>query len=106
MQQRQQHVGHRRAVGRLEVQVAAQVTVGAPGEEQRASLVVVHVGVPYRRPVDDERLVEEVAVPFLNILQLLEEVGYEADVVFIDLRELRDAILALAVVRRADDTAG
>ena len=73
---------------------------GVAGEEQRAALVVVHVRVAHRRAVDDQRVVEQVAVAVRRVLQLLEEVRQQADVVLVDLRELDDAILALAVVRR------
>ena len=97
---RQHRVGHRRAVGRLEVQAALQRAAGVAGEEQRAALVVVHVRVAHRRAVDDQRVVEQVARRRPACSSAFEEVRQQADVVLVDLRELGDAVLAVAVVRR------
>ena len=99
VQQRQHHVRHRRAIGRLHVQIALEVAVGAAGQEQRAALVIVDVRVAHWRAVDDEAPVEQVAVAIRRVLQLLEEIRHQADVVLVDLRELRDAVLAIAVMR-------
>src|SRR5688572_12046032 len=62
LQHRQEHVGHRRAVGGLEMEVAAQRAAGLAGEEQRAALVIVHVRVAHRRAVDHQRVVEQVVL--------------------------------------------
>ena len=106
---REEHVGHRRAVGGLQVQVAAQRATGLAGEEQRAALVVVHVRVAHRRSVDHQRVVEQVVLAVRRVLQLLQEVRNHADVIAVDLHEVGDALLALAVVRggveRAADAA-
>ena len=96
-------VRHRRAVRRLDVQVALELAVGVAGEEQRAALVVVQVRVAHRRAVHDQRLVQQVAVAFLDALQLVQEVRQQADVVLVDLRELLDALL---VARRGATPGG
>ncbi len=100
LQRRQHRVGHRRAVGRLDVQAALERAAGLAGEEQRAALVIVDVRVAHRRSVDHQRVVEQVAVAVRRVLQLLQEIRQHADVVAVDLREVEDAILAIAVVRR------
>src|SRR5262245_40970741 len=48
VERREHRVGHRRAVRRLDVQVALQLAAGMTGEEQRAALVVVDVRVAHR----------------------------------------------------------
>ena len=98
--QRGQHgVGHRRAVVRLQVAIALQRAAGLAGEEQRAALVVVQVRIAHRRAVDDQRVVEHVAVAVRNLLQLVEQVRHQADVIGVDLLEVGDAILAIEVMR-------
>ena len=98
LQAREHHVGHRRAVGRLQVQVALHLTAGVAEDEEWAPLVIVHVGVPHRRPVDDERVLEEVALAIGSALQLLQEVGEQAHVPLVDLRKLQDPILTVGMM--------
>ena len=70
-----------------------------PRQEQRAPLVVVQVRVAHRRAVDDQRVVEHVAVAVLDRLQLLEQVRHQADVIGVDLLEVGDALVAIEMMR-------
>ena len=75
---RQHGVGHRRAVGGLHVQAALEGAAAVAGEDQRAALVVVHVRVAHRRAVEEHRVLEQVGLAVLGVLQLLQEVGNHA----------------------------
>src|ERR1051325_8130081 len=96
----QHRIGHRRAVGRLEMNVAGQLTIRLAEENQRATPMVVEIGVAHRRSIDDHRLVQHVLLAFLNALELVEEVRQHADVILVDLEELLHAALGAAMVRR------
>jgi hypothetical protein len=76
-----------------------------PGDEERHPLVIVQVRVAHRRAVDDRRAVEQRAVVVRRVFQLLEKLRKPPDVVGVDLREVEDAILAAAVVRRVVERA-
>ena len=67
-------VGHRRPVGRVDVQVAFQLARRVTREEQRAALVIVHVRIAHRRAVDHQAVIEKRAVTVRRGLQLVEEV--------------------------------
>ena len=71
---------------------------GMPGEEERHALVIVQVRIAHRRAVHHQRVLEQVAVAFRRVLQLLEEIRNHADVVGVDRLELDNALFALAVV--------
>ncbi len=92
-------VGHRRPGLRLEVPVARQLSLRAAQHDQRAPLVVVDVGVAHRRAVDDQALVEQRRVAFLDRLELLQEVRQQADVVLVDQAEVGDVAVLVAVMR-------
>ena len=94
LRHRDEHVRHRRPVGRLEVEPALQLPAGLAGQEQRASLVVVQIRIAHRRPVDDQRVVEQTAVAVGRPLQPLEEIRHQADVILVDLRELENPLFA------------
>src|SRR5438128_935760 len=59
------------------------------------------VWVSHGRSVHNERLVEQSPVAIGCVFQLVHEVGKQADMVFVDLRQLRHSLLIIAVVRRA-----
>ena len=99
MQHAQHHVGHRRGVGGPDVQAALELSAGVPGQEQRAALVVVHVRVAHRRPVEHQRVVEQAALAVGGVLQLVQEIRQHADVVGVDLLEVADPVLAVLVMR-------
>src|SRR5262249_4555223 len=87
MQQGQQHVGHRRAVGRLDMQVALQRAAGVARQEERHALVIVNVRIAHRRAVQHQGVVEEGALAVARVLQLLEQIRHHAHVVPVDLGE-------------------
>ena len=66
---------------------------------ERHALVVVDVGIAHGAAVKHQRVVEQVAVAIGRVLQLVEEVGQQADVIAIELGELRDFRRGFAVVR-------
>ena len=74
---------------RGECTLPRSLPLAPPSSDQRAALVVVDVAVAHRRAVDDQALVEQRRVAFLDRLQLLQEVGQQADVVPVDLRRTR-----------------
>ena len=86
--------------------IALQRAAGVAGKEQRAALVVVQVRVAHGRAVDDERVVEHVAVAIGNGLQLGQQVRHQADVVAIDLLEVGDALVAIEVMRAGVERGG
>src|SRR4051812_33160038 len=96
----QHRVRHRRAVECLDVHLAVELAIRAAEQDQWAAAMVVQVRIAHRRAVHDERLVEHVAVLFLNALQAIEEVGQHADVILVDEMEVLHTLLGPAVVRR------
>src|SRR5690606_14018931 len=83
-----------------------QLSTRVPREEERAALVVVHVRVAHRRPVDDERVVEQRALAVGRLPELLEEVRQDADVIPVDAWKRLHAVFALAVVRGRMEAGG
>ena len=82
------------------METAFELAACVAGDEQRRAAMVVDVRVGHRRAVEDEAVREQVAVAVGCVLQLLEQIGNHAHVIPVDLRELEDALLALAVMRR------
>ena len=78
--------------------LSLQLSAHAAHQEQRAAGMVVDVGVGHRRSVHDQRLVEQVPVSVVRVLQLLQEVRKRGDVVAVDLGKVEDAFLAPSVV--------
>src|SRR5438094_1121493 len=98
VQHGQHGIGHRRPVRRLHVQAAFEAAAAAE-KEQRTSLVVVNVRVPHRRPVEDDRVIEQAPLAVGCALQLLEQVRQQADVIPVDFRQVEDAILTFGMMR-------
>ena len=93
-------IRHRRAVRRLDVQVAGETILGLAEQHERAATMIVHVRVAHRRPVNDHRLIEHVALAFLDTLELVEEVRQHRHVILVEQLEVAHPLLAAAMVRR------
>src|SRR5262245_47550728 len=81
------------------MQMSFDGAAGTAGKEYRNSLVVMHVRVAERRPVKNQRVIEQRAVTIGHLLQLVQKVRNHADVIFVDGGELCDPLLILSVVR-------
>ena len=77
----------------------ANFPVGMSGQEQGTALMVVEVGVPHRRAINNQALFEQVAVALGCIPELLQEVRDHADVVLVDQCEVLDPFLLSSVMR-------
>src|SRR6266511_145062 len=100
VQHAQHRIRHRRPVWRVDVQVAFQLARRVTGKKQRAPFVIVNVGVPHRRTIYDQAVIEQRAVAVGCRLQLLEEVRDQAHVILVDGVELQNAVFPFLVVRR------
>src|SRR5262245_26096722 len=110
-QQREIHIRHRRSIGRHKVQITFQRTVAVAGQEDRATFVIVQVAVAHRGAVQNEGVIEQVAVSVWSLLQLLQEIRNLADVIPVDLTEVLNPLRIAAMMRRsmkcsADTTLG
>src|SRR5262245_5367232 len=81
------------------MQTSFDGTAGTAGKEYGNSLVVMHVRIAERRPVKNQRVVEQRAVTIGHLLQLVQKVRNHADVIFVDRSKLCDPLLILSVVR-------
>ena len=100
LHQAHEHVGHRRPLGRPQMQVALQRAVRVAHEQERAAPVVVQVGVAHRGTPDDGGLVEQRRLALHRVLHLLQEVRHLPQAIRVDDVELHDGGGDVAVVRR------
>ena len=75
------------------------MAIAVASQKERTALVVVNVRVAHWRAVEDQRLFQEIRVALGCVTESFEEVRDGADVVPVDLRELLDPLLSLAVMR-------
>src|SRR5258708_6108022 len=64
--------------------------IRAPGQENRHALVIMNIPVAHGAAIQNHRMIQQIAVTIRRILQLLEEIRQQADMVAIELGELRD----------------
>jgi len=64
-----------------------------PGQEHRNALVIVHVRIAHRAPVQHQRMIQQIAVAVRRVLQLVEEVRQHRDVELVDLTETPDVLV-------------
>ena len=100
----QHRVRHRRTIRAFDVEVALEVAIAVASQKERTALVVVNVRVAHWRAVEDQRLFQEIRVALGCVTEPFEEVRDGADVVPVDLRELLDPLLSLAVDARPGET--
>ena len=93
------HVGQRRPLRQPHVPPALDGAAPAAGEDDGQVEGVVRVAVPHARAVDHRRVVEQRAVAVLRRRHLLEEAPEDLHVERVDLRQLRELLGPLAVVR-------
>ena len=95
-------VAKRLATGRFalvdDVASGAYEIAAAPREQRRQLIVGVNVAVGEAAAVDDHRLIEQVGVAFLGVLQLLQEFGEQLQVERIDLADLVEHLHVAHVV--------
>ena len=94
------HVGQRRPFRQPHVPPALDGAAPAAGEDDGQVEGVVRVAVPHARAVDDRRVIEQRAIAVLRRGHLLEEAREHLHVERVDLRQLRELLGPLAVVRR------
>ena len=93
------HVGQRRALRQPDVPVAPQRPGPGAGHDDRQVERVVRVAVAHAGPVDDHRLIEQRPVAVRRRPQLLQEAPEDLHVERVDLGQLDQLLLAVAVVR-------
>src|SRR5206468_2237178 len=76
---------------------------------QRDALVIVKVRITHRRSVKNQALIQQALSALLSLFHLVDEIGDDADVILVDRRKLKDALLGVSVMRsivksRADAT--
>ena len=76
-------VGHRRIGGADHVTISLQRPVSLARKKQRQEPVPMHVRVTHRASVEYEGVIEEVAVPVLRSLQIVDKLGRLADMILI-----------------------
>ena len=75
---------------RAHVQIAFELPLAWPSQEQRHALVVVDVRIAHGAAVEHHRMVQQVAVAIRRVLQLVQEIRQQADVIAVQLGELGD----------------
>jgi hypothetical protein len=73
----------------------------AAGQNMRHIVTEVLVGIAHVGPVQDHRVVEQPAVPFPDVLQLLDQVGRHLHGIAVQSRVLHSAPTSLCVEWRA-----
>ena len=61
---------------------------GVAGDDRRNPFVTVHIGIAHGASIENQRIIEQVAVAIAGALQLLEEIRQEAHMIPIDLRQI------------------
>src|SRR6185503_1412881 len=90
----------------LDVVAALEAPARVAGEQHRQIQMVVHVAVAHAAAVDEQRVLEQVAVAVGRVLQPLQELGEQAHVVRVDLRFLLHLLRVVVVVRDRVMTVG
>ncbi len=76
----QHRIRHRCAVRRLHMKTTGQLPVRVAQSDQRASLVVVEVGVAHARAIHDQAFVQQCRVALRDALKLVDEIRQQPNV--------------------------
>src|SRR5579872_556021 len=78
---RQQNIRHGRVVLAANMLPALDAAVGVAGQENRHALVIVRVGIAQRAAVQNQRMIQQVAVAVGRVLQFFQKIRDQADVI-------------------------
>src|SRR6185437_14685107 len=98
VEDRQVQVGQRGARSGRDVLAADVLAVGAAHQDLRQRIVVVLVAVAHVRAVEEQRMIEDAAVAFLEARQLLQKVREALHVIALDDLQPPNALLVIGVM--------